>query len=669
MISAPKESILRAGLDASEYTRGAAEIDRANADMASSAAAVERANQSGAAALAAFEETEKRSARAKRELAQSQKVIAAAVERGAITEADASTKLAAAQERYDRTLTQTTEQKRRSTSAQDAMTRSIVSSQSSFDRLEASLDKNVAAQRRYEQVVDRVNAAVARHGGLRERGNALIAIAEQRYLAAATATDALGGASARASRQGSMFGYVAQSAGFQLQDFTGQVAAGTSAVTAFAQQAPQFLGIFGTLGAVSGAVVAIGAVAYQMWAARDAAKGATDEVSALTAEIKRLNEESAKRGGGQPGIRANVMLEDLMSERRRLVGMLPATGGASAASSEMQGFVEAQAASEVSRIQGQIDAIDKLIREYDRLVTEQERVDESTAVLKRRGEEFEDQKKREAEAIREAARAQEEAERTRQRFLSDVTSLENALDPATAATRRWADQQALLLQALDASVISQERYNELIAASDEIVRKATEKNVEYLTGIERQTRENDNLARELGFTFQSAFEDAILRGEKLRGVLAGIAQDIARIILRQTVTNPLASFVMGGLSSALGGLFGGSGAGDIRGPGGSASIPFGGPRALGGPVAAGSAYLVGEEGPELFMPGASGRIVPNGQTSGGTVVHQTINISVGVAQTVRAEIAALMPAIKRQTVDAVADARMRGGSFAAAMGT
>jgi phage-related minor tail protein len=292
----------------------------------------------------------------------------------------------------------------------------------------------------------------------------------------------------------------------------------------------------------------------------------------------------------------------------------------------------------------------------------------STANLKRRGEEFEEQKKREAEAIRDAARAQEEAERARQRFLSDVMSLENTLDPLTAATRRWADQQALLAQALDAAIISQERYNELVAMSDEAFRKATEKQTEYLTGIEKQSRENENLARDLGLSFQSAFEDAILRGEKLRGVLAGIAQDIARIILRQTVTTPLAGLVMGGLSSAFGGLFGGSSLGDIRGPGGSASIPFGGPRALGGPVEAGSAYLVGEQGPELFMPGQSGRIIPNGQT-GGTVVYQTINISTGVAQTVRAEIAALMPAIKRQTVDAVADARMRGGSFAAAMGT
>ena len=35
------------------------------------------------------------------------------------------------------------------------------------------------------------------------------------------------------------------------------------------------------------------------------------------------------------------------------------------------------------------------------------------------------------------------------------------------------------------------------------------------------------------------------------------------------------------------------------------------PRAVGGPVAGGSPYLVGERGPELFMPAGSGTIVPN----------------------------------------------------------
>jgi hypothetical protein len=668
MINAPKESILKAGLDASEYTRGAQEIDRANESMAASAAEVERANLTGAQALQAFEEAERRSAKAKGELARSQKLIAEAVQRGAITEEDAATKNAAAQARYEQALLRTSEQTRRTSSSQEEMTRTIVSSAASMDRLQGSLDKGFASQLRYEQIVDRVNSAMERGRISQERGAQIISLAQQRYMSAATATAAMGAATAAAATSSRQFGFVAQQSGYQLGDFAVQVASGQSAMVAFIQQGSQFLGIFGAFGAIAGAALAIGGGIYMMFdKMAENAKTATDEISSLTEEIKRMNEESAKRGAGQTGIRANVRLESLMAERNRLTGMMP-TGGGARASGEFQGVVEAQAAANVAGIQSQIDAIDKLIREYDRLVIEQEQADMTAANLKRRGEEFEEQKKREAEAIRDAARAQEEAERARQRFLSDVMSLENTLDPLTAATRRWADQQALLAQALDAAIISQERYNELVAMSDEAFRKATEKQTEYLTGIEKQSRENENLARDLGLSFQSAFEDAILRGEKLRGVLAGIAQDIARIILRQTVTTPLAGLVMGGLSSAFGGLFGGSSLGDIRGPGGSASIPFGGPRALGGPVEAGSAYLVGEQGPELFMPGQSGRIIPNGQT-GGTVVNQTIQISVGVAQTVRAEIAALMPAIKRQTVDAVADARMRGGSFAAAMGT
>lgn len=47
-----------------------------------------------------------------------------------------------------------------------------------------------------------------------------------------------------------------------------------------------------------------------------------------------------------------------------------------------------------------------------------------------------------------------------------------------------------------------------------------------------------------------------------------------------------------------------------------------GARAAGGPVRAGSRYLVGEEGPELFVPGTSGYIIPNGGNAG-TAVNST----------------------------------------------
>jgi hypothetical protein len=43
-----------------------------------------------------------------------------------------------------------------------------------------------------------------------------------------------------------------------------------------------------------------------------------------------------------------------------------------------------------------------------------------------------------------------------------------------------------------------------------------------------------------------------------------------------------------------------------------------GRRAAGGPVTSGSPYIVGERGPELFVPGRSGTIVPNNKLGGGS---------------------------------------------------
>jgi len=47
-------------------------------------------------------------------------------------------------------------------------------------------------------------------------------------------------------------------------------------------------------------------------------------------------------------------------------------------------------------------------------------------------------------------------------------------------------------------------------------------------------------------------------------------------------------------------------------------------RAGGGSVMAGQGYLVGERGPELFMPGRSGGIAPAGSFGGGTNI--TVNV-------------------------------------------
>jgi hypothetical protein len=91
--------------------------------------------------------------------------------------------------------------------------------------------------------------------------------------------------------------------------------------------------------------------------------------------------------------------------------------------------------------------------------------------------------------------------------------------------------------------------------------------------------------------------------------------------------------------------------------------------AAGGPVQAGVPTITGEHGRELFVPQSNGRIMTVAQTKqmqgggGGVTVMQTINVTTGVQQTVRAEILGMMPQIASASKAAVLDAKRRGGSF------
>jgi len=86
-------------------------------------------------------------------------------------------------------------------------------------------------------------------------------------------------------------------------------------------------------------------------------------------------------------------------------------------------------------------------------------------------------------------------------------------------------------------------------------------------------------------------------------------KDLARSIIQDLIAIQMKAAVM----RFLGGVFGLPTA-----PGGSndgwfKNVYQATPRATGGPVSAGSPYMVGERGPELFMPSGSGTIIPNNQ--------------------------------------------------------
>ena len=89
----------------------------------------------------------------------------------------------------------------------------------------------------------------------------------------------------------------------------------------------------------------------------------------------------------------------------------------------------------------------------------------------------------------------------------------------------------------------------------------------------------------------------------------------------------------------------------VKGIAGAISSAFGGFRANGGSVSAGTPYVVGEKGAELFVPNSSGTIVPNG-AMGGTTINLTVNGAIDAEGTARTIIDVLNRSSSRGTLGA-----------------
>jgi len=132
----------------------------------------------------------------------------------------------------------------------------------------------------------------------------------------------------------------------------------------------------------------------------------------------------------------------------------------------------------------------------------------------------------------------------------------------------------------------------------------------------------DSVNSALKDNLSDSLTDVLMDVESLSDAFSALADQIARTVMQQTVADPLSNAITGGIGDILSGGFGGG-----TTPTGGAPVDvrgIGPARANGGNVYGDKAHIVGERGPELFVPGQDGRIMPNSQMGGSGDV--TVNI-------------------------------------------
>ena len=206
-----------------------------------------------------------------------------------------------------------------------------------------------------------------------------------------------------------------------------------------------------------------------------------------------------------------------------------------------------------------------------------------------------------------AAEKTEEIKKVELATDKQIFGIQDKLDASKAAQAKKAaetlkglqDEQDLLQARLDGRLEEEQleqKVNKTLEANKDLTREQVEQSLQGTAALKEQVKALEKLEsmyKAIGQSVSSGIVDALSAAVEGTKSLA----DVASQTLRQ-VANILLQF---GVNTALGSI---PGFGDFF-------------KAKGGPVSGGSPYMVGEKGPELFVPNTSGNIVPNNKLGGG----------------------------------------------------
>jgi len=179
---------------------------------------------------------------------------------------------------------------------------------------------------------------------------------------------------------------------------------------------------------------------------------------------------------------------------------------------------------------------------------------------------------------------------------------------------------------------SEEAKFRWLAYLDEVLPEVQVKMKKLGTATEETSSLMTSIAEQAGRNMQDAFAQFLFDPFKggLSGMLKGFITTVRQMIAQAASAAILKQFF--GWMSNLGGGFGTIGTALLAGMG----------KAIGGPVMNNRAYMVGERGPEMFVPSSGGSIVPNNKMGGGMTIAPVYNVD---ARGATADLVKALPAI------------------------
>lgn len=390
----------------------------------------------------------------------------------------------------------------------------------------------------------------------------------------------------------------------------------------------------------------LGAVAAQAVAVLHGNLEQAREIGRLRDEQAKKNEEQFKKFQGMALTPSNFVAKTKRPDQEGSSKPVDTT-----AVDKIRSFIDSLKEQNARLTEGEFDmlrmkaAMLGAAKAAEPLIANMEKFKQAQAAQKEANAEFDDLTK----SVDQAHDAIEQLIKSR-REQNEQLAFENSLigmnnDAKAIATIKWQAQRQEMAamhaamqiadadmrqQALDAIEASRVQTEATITITKNGIDAAKSWSTGASNALNNYIDKISNTAKQTESLMTNAFqgmEDALVNFVKtgkldFKSLADSIITDLIRIEVQRNIMGPLVGTAdkPGILSQGISAVF---------------SSIFGGGRASGGPVSSGTTYLVGENGPELFTPGASGSITPNGALGGTTVKVEVINNVTGAQAVTR----------------------------------